>query len=297
MKHTKESCFAVAASFSTRDNFKKGANPQYQWLRRQGLLADACQHMIRLNRSLSNDEIAKIASNYSSRRQFKLTDQGAYMAAWRRGTLDSVCSHMDVKYRVLTDDELRALALKYTTRSEFASADSGAYQTATKRGILDEVCAHMEGQGTRRLSSDEILQIASKYRTRMDFKLGDFGAYTTAIRRGLIVEACAHMEYGATGFREDKPAVLYQFRIKSPDGLVLYKAGITNRTPKQRVLTMGINPGYEAELVGFVRFDSGRDAKIAEKRLHRKNSSRRYGGPPVMRNGNTELFTASVLEL
>lgn len=184
------------------------------------------------------------------------------------------------------------------SRSDFVKFDNGAYQTATKRGILETVCAHMDSKGTRRLADEEILAISSKFNTRNDFKLGDFGAYTTAIRRGLIESACAHMEYGATGFREDKPAVLYQFRIETPSGLVLYKAGITNRKPKQRLTTMRIiQRGTKAELVSLISFDNGRDAKIAEKRLHLEFQSSRYNGPPIMKNGNTELFTVNVLDL
>ena len=297
MKLTQESCFAAAASFTSKADFKAGTNPEYQWLCRNGLLEQACQHIAPLRRSLSDADISEIASKYSGRRQFKLADQSAYNAAKKRGILDAVCAHMDIKYRVLSDDELRALALKYASRTEFVLSDNGAYQTANKRGILDDVCAHMDGKGCRRLTDAEIIDIASKFKTRNDLKLGDFGAYTTAIRRGLIVDAFAHMTPGASGFREDIPAVLYQFRIELPDGLVVYKVGITNRKPRQRMFTMGIIPGYKATLTGFIQFDLGRDARIAEKRLHRKNSSKRYGGPPVMKNGNTELFTASLLGL
>lgn len=297
MKHTYESCAATAAKYTNKRDFRSGSNPQFQWLRRNSLLEQACAHMAPLYRSFTDEYLAKIASSFTHRRAFRDGDQSAFNAAKDRGIIDVICAHMERRKRVLSNDQVAEIALGFTSRSDFSAGDNGAYQSAIKRGILDEVCAHMDGKGTRRLSDAEILQIASKYRTRNDFKLGDFGAYTTALRRGLITDACDHMEPGANGFREDKPAVLYQFRIALPCGLVLYKAGITNRNPKQRLFTMGVTPGYKAELTGFISFDSGRDARIAEKRLHRKNSSRRYGGPPVMRNGNTELFTASVLEL
>lgn len=260
------------------------------------MLDFACSHMDVLRRNLTDDLIAEIAARYKSRGEFKKGDRSAYLAAWKRGILDSVCGHMRCRSRLLTDDQLREVARGFSTRSEFARSDSGAYQTATKRGILDEVCAHMDGKADRRLSSAEILSIARQFKTRNDFKLGDFGAYTTAIRRGLIVEACAHMEYGAAGFREDRPAVLYHFRVTLPDGLVLYKVGITNRKPKQRLVTMGLRRGTKAELVHCVEYPVGRDARIAEKRIHRKLSSHRYGGPAVMGNGNTELFTVNPLE-
>lgn len=198
--------------------------------------------------------------------------------------------------RSLTDDQLAEIAGGFSSRSEFAREDYGAYQSATKRGILDDICDHMDGRETRRLSDEEILNIASQFKARNDFKLGDFGAYTTAIRRGLIVQACAHMEYGAWGFREDRPAVLYHFRMVTVDGLVLYKIGITNRKPRQRLLTMGIAPGTKVQILEVIQFESGRDARIAEKRLHRRIAAHRYAGPPVLSNGNTELFTVNALE-
>lgn len=297
MKLSKESCFSAAAGFASKKDLKAGANSEYQWLCRNGLLDQACQHMKPIRRSFSDADIAEIASKHSGRRQFKLADQSAYNAAKSRGILDSVCAHMDIKYRVFSDDELRDLASKYSTLKSFYDADNAAYQTADRRGILADICSHMEGRSTRRLSDEEIIEIASHYKTRNDFKLGDFGAYTTAIRRGLIVDASAHMEPGSTGFREDLPAVVYQFQIDLPDGSVVYKVGITNRKPRQRLTTMGVIPGYKAKLVGLMQFDLGRDARITEKRLHRRAAKFKYAGPPVMANGNTELFTENVFNL
>lgn len=200
---------------------------------------------------------------------------------------------MASKHREFTDEQLGEVALKFFTRIDFINGDSAAYQTAYKRGVLDAICSHMPGARQRSLTNEEILEIAKKYATRNDFKLGDFGAYTTAIRRGLIVQACEHMEYGASGFREDKPAVLYQFQVITVDGLKLFKVGITNRKPSQRLVTMGLVPGTKAELVGCIKFAFGRDARMAEKTLHRLIDSHRYAGPPVMKNGNTELFTVA----
>lgn len=292
-----ETCSAAAAKFKTKAAFRENANKEFQWLRRNELLDAACAHMVSLRRDIGDADITAIAGRYTHRRAFKLGDQSAYNAATKRGILDLVCAHMQPVRRTLSNEQIAEIAGRYLARAEFVRNDNGAYQSAIKRGILDDVCAHMDGKGDRRLSDDEILGIAKQFTTRNDFKLGDFGAYTTAIRRDLIAQACAHMEYGAWGFREDRPAVLYRFRIQSADGLVLYKIGITNRKPKQRLLTMGLHPGAKADLLDAIRFNSGRDARIAEKRLHRKYAAHRYNGPPVMKNGNTELFTVSVLEL
>lgn len=249
-----------------------------------------------LRRTLSDADIAGIALQFDGRRAFKLGDQGAYNAALKRGILDRVCAHMDAdRYRVLSDEQLVEIASRYFTRLEFLRGDKAAYGTAYRRGILDEICAGLGNRPLRRLSDDEIFDIAAPFRTRNDFKLADFGAYVTAIRRNLIDQVCAHMEYGATGFREDLPAVLYQFRLDIPDGPTLYKVGITNRKPRQRMVTMGIQRGTVAELTHFLRFPLGRDARLAEKRLHRRHARHRYAGPPVMKNGNTEVFVVPIL--
>ena len=296
MSYTYEYCAAVAAKYTTKRDFRTNANKELQWLRRNKLFDQACAHMQPLRRSFTDKEIAEIALRYANRRAFKLGDQGAYIAAAKREILNHVCAHMSgERYRILSDEQIAEIASQFHSRVEFLKSDNGAYQTATKRGILDEVCAHMDYRETRRLSDEEILSIAKTFKTRNDLKLGDFGVYTTAIRRGLIEAACEHMEYGFCGFREDKPAVLYQFRLDLPGGVTLYKVGITNRKPRQRLNTMGIRHDVSAELINFRRFDLGRDARITEKRLHRKFKSYRYDGDPIMSNGNTEIFTIPLI--
>lgn len=295
-KHSYETCLSVAQKFSCRIDFRNNANKEYQWLRRNGKLDIACAHMNALRRSLTDDEIHDIARKFNSRRAFKIGDQSSYNAATKRGILDKVCSHMSgYRYRVLSDEQIFEIARQFKSRVEFLEKDKAAYQTADKRGILNEACSHMAYRDTRRLTNDEILSIAKTFNTRNDFKLGDFGAYTTAIRRGLIEEACSHMEYGPCGFREDKPAVLYQFRIEVPGGEILYKVGITNRKPRQRLTTMGVKKGVNAELINFIKFKVGRDARIAEKRLALEFSAYRYKGERIMKNGNTELYTVRLL--
>lgn len=155
----------------------------------------------------------------------------------------------------------------------------------------------MDSRGIRRLSDNEILTIAKRYETRRDFKLDDFGAYVTAIRRGLIDEACAHMEHGSWGFRDDKPGTLYQIRVKSVNGTVLYKVGITNRTAKIRMAGFGLQKGAKMKILDSIRFECGRDARMAEKQMHGDMKGLRYAGPPLMNNGNRELFIAPLLFL
>lgn len=290
MRRTFEECAAEALKHRTRAEFKLAANPQYQFLVRIRRIDEACAHMGHVYRSITDEMILSAAAKYSTRTEFRDADQPLYAAARKRGLAELAFGHMVVKKRKQSDADLAAIAKQYATRSEFYKLDSGAYQAAKKRGILDTICAHMP-PGDRNLSDAEILTIARQYKTRGVFKDSDFGAYTTMLRRGLEQRACAHMEYGFTGYREDLPAVLYHFRMTTPDGLVLHKVGITNRPPNKRLLSMGLVKGVRATLVSTISFALGRDARIREKQLHQQFSSHRYTGGHVMKNGNTELFT------
>jgi hypothetical protein len=290
MKRTFEECAAEALKYKTRSDFRACSNAQYQFLVRVRRVDEACAHMEHMRRSITDEMVLLAAAKYSTRTEFRNADQPLYTAARKRGLIDAAFSHMITKKRRLSDAEIGAIASKYSTRSEFVERDNGAYQSAIKRGILDTVCAHMP-DGDRRLTDADILAIALQFKTRGVFKETDFGAYTTMLRRGLELDACRHMEPGFTGFRDDIPATLYQFRMTTPGGAVLHKVGITNRPPSKRLLSMGLVKGVKASLVSTISFSLGRDARIREKQLHQQFSSHRYNGVPVMNNGNTELFT------
>ena len=291
---TFEECAAEALKYKTRADFRRSSNGHYQSLNHMRRVDEACAHMERVYRSITDEMVLSAAAQYSTRTEFKRADQALYAAARKRGLTDLAFGHMAVKKRKQSDADLAAIAKQHATRGEFYKLDSGAYQVAASRGILDAICAHMP-DGDRRLTDDEILAIARQYKTRGVFKESDFGAYTTMLRRGLEQQACAHMEPGANGFRDDLPAVLYQYRMTTPDGQVLHKVGITNRPPAKRLLSMGLVKGVSASLVSTIHFQSGRDARIREKQLHKQFSCHRYTGCPVMKNGNTELFTVPVI--
>ena len=290
MQRTYESCAAVASKYQTKRDFRLNADLDHQWLRRNHLIGQACAHMEPIRRTLSDGDIARIAAKYTSRKALQTGDQSIYNAARRRGILDSVCAHMDVKHRDLSDEDIASIAKTFTSRSEFDLLDKGAYLTATKRGILDHVCSHMDSRGNRRLTDAEIIAIAKPHRTRRDFKLVDFGAYAAAWRRGLLEVACAHMVDGACGFNPKKPAVLYCIRFTKPCGEVLHKVGITNRSAKIRLQTLGLHPGVKASILREVRFQNGADARAREIAILAAVAEHRYQGEPIMESGNTELF-------
>lgn len=235
------------------------------------------------------------AAKYGSRSEFKASCAGAYEYALANGYLDRACAHMRDGKKFWHLFEIMAVALKYDSKVDFKREQPHAYQFCKRAGWIDIACAHMKQR--RSWTKAAVLEEAAKHSSRKMFQALASGAFKQAYAGGYLDEACAHMPPSEYGFSGDKPANLYHLRVRRPVGDDLFKVGITNRDPSSRIKGMGLFDGVTAEVIEVVRFDSGRDARIAEKRLHRKLSSFRYDGPKVMKNGNTELFTLNVLEL
>lgn len=235
------------------------------------------------------------AAKYRNRAEFKRECSGAHGYALTHGILNQACAHMRDGHNFWHIFELMAVAIKYRDKSDFIRSEKSAYDFAIKRGLLDVIFAHMQSR-RRAWDKESVLLVAKDCRSRGELQALHSGAYKHADQYGYLDEACAHMPPPEYGFSKVKPANLYHLRIATPDGLELFKVGITNRDPVARIAGMGLFPGVSAEVISVINFESGRDARMIEKRLHRKFSSHRYGGPPVMKNGNTELFTVNVLD-
>jgi hypothetical protein len=158
---------------------------------------------------------------------------------------------------------------------------------------MDAVSGHMDAKTSWHKTS--ALLIARKFVTRSLFHSGCPGAYKHAIEHGYLEEACAHMDLGKYGFDGDKPAILYCMEFTLPGGDVLCKIGITNRTAKLRKQGLGLGDGINAKVVHEVRFTRGEHARAAERQFHRDFAHLKYQGPPIMENGNTELFSRDVI--
>ena len=234
------------------------------------------------------------ALKYKNRAEFKRSCAGAYEFALSNGYLDQCCSHMRDGQRFWHVFELMAVAIKYTVKRDFIKAERQAYEFMKKNGLIDVICEHMDKP--RAWDKPSVMAEAAKYSAKGMFHACAAGAYKHADRHGYMDEACAHMDAPVYGFSKEKSATLYFLRITAPDGFTVYKVGITNRAVEARIMGMGAFEGVRIEIVETIVFPNGRDARIAEKRLHRKFSSHRYDGPPLMKNGNSELFTVNVLD-
>lgn len=243
----------------------------------------------------THEAVFREAVKYRNRAEFKRECSGAHGYALANGILAQACAHMRDGQRFWHVFELMAVAIKYTDKSEFTKAERSAYGFCKKHGLTDLICAHMS-QRRNWSNKADVLAEAARHQSRGSFQALASGAFKQAYSGGYLDEACAHMPAPEYGFSKEKPASLYQVRITAPDGVVLFKVGITNRAPEARLSGMGLLPGVAAQVMTAISFDCGRDARIVEKRLHRKFSSFRYVGPPLMKNGNTELFTAPLLD-
>lgn len=291
-KWTVKAAFLEAAKYARRSDFKMACSGAHGYLISNRLLDQACFHM-RGSGFWHIFELMAVAIKYGNCGEFKRMEPQAYNFAIKNGLTSIVTAHMERACKAWSKESVIAEAKKFASRSDLFFAHPGAYKHATRHGYWDEACSHMEV--VKRLMDKEMaLSEAKKYQTRAEFQERDGGAYSFARTRGFLDESCAHMEPGDYGFNPEKPATLYLLRVTAPGGQTLYKVGITNRSVERRIAGMGLFEGVTAEVIDQAMYASGRDARIAEKRLHRKASSHKYIGPPVMSNGNTELFTESV---
>ncbi len=94
-----------------------------------------------------------------------------------------------------------------------------------------------------------------------------------------------------SGFRSDKPAILYYLSLPLQG---LYKIGITNRTVAQRY------PGQSSiyTILAEWNFLKGGDARKIEQDIIASNADQLYDGPSVLRRvGVSEIFISDVLGL
>jgi hypothetical protein len=98
-----------------------------------------------------------------------------------------------------------------------------------------------------------------------------------------------------TGFKQNKPGLLYYIAVTADDGATLYKIGITNLSIKKRFPTLDLE---RMRIVKIWRFAVGRVAAEREAEILSEFAGSRYCGPDILVGaGNTELFTHDVLAL
>lgn len=94
-----------------------------------------------------------------------------------------------------------------------------------------------------------------------------------------------------TGFRKDKPAILYYLSINNGQA---YKIGVTNRTVSER---FNLTDLQSIDVIHIEHYSSGAKCIEREKAILTEFTNNKYLGPPLLASGNTELFTCDVLNL
>ena len=91
------------------------------------------------------------------------------------------------------------------------------------------------------------------------------------------------------GFNALRPAILYYLKVVNL-GVTAYKIGITNKTVAERF-------GSDMQFITILKeweYQVGADAHKAEQTILQLNREHKYKGPPLLRSGNTELFSTDI---
>ena len=94
-----------------------------------------------------------------------------------------------------------------------------------------------------------------------------------------------------SGFRDKLPGTLYYLSINNGQA---YKIGITNKTIETRYTKSDLQ---KIQVLKTWDFPYGKNARIEETAIKRRFKELQYTGKPLLRNGNTELFSKDILQL
>lgn len=258
-----------------------------------------CSHMEDKLSYWNEDSIRAEAIKYKTKAAFRKGSPKAYDAAKKRGILndESVFGHMEVFCIHWDKVSIRTEALKFNTKVAFKTGSPKAYDAACTRGLLNDesIVGHMEAQKVY-WNEYSIRTDALNFNTLAEFQKQSSG-YQAARLRNMIDDGvtCAHMDQGMSGFKTNKPAILYYIKFYIANELPLYKIGITNRTVEDRLQGLNANNGFIATIIKEIWFENGAEALDLEKQLHQEFKEHRYLGDAILRNGNTELFVTDVL--
>lgn len=94
------------------------------------------------------------------------------------------------------------------------------------------------------------------------------------------------------GFNTELPAILYYLKIKHSNKFY-YKIGITNNDVKRRFRKEALS-----KIVDYIEisFTKGRDALVIEQNILKKYSKYINANNPILKDGNTEIFSIDVLD-
>ena len=168
-----------------------------------------------------------------------------------------------------------------------------------------EKCAHVT-RGLKKRSNASTQFIVKAHQThgekydysRMQYKRSNANVTIGCNEHGYFQQTPANHLFGrgcpscsSTGFDPTRPAKLYYLSVNSGQA---FKIGITNRTLEERFST---EDRLKITVVSVWHFEIGQHARDREVEILKTYSNRRYKGPALLSNGNSELFESDVLGL
>jgi len=170
-------------------------------------------------------------------------------------------------------------------------------------------CGIVASGNAKRSTNDQFIAKASMvHGDRYDYSLVEYVKSNKKVKimcrvHGLFLQAPAdHInqrsgcpDCAETGFNPSKPGLLYYLAIKTDDGDLCYKIGITNYTVEKRFRGDDL---ARIRVVKIWHFAVGRDAAERESEILYQFAGDQYYGPRLLVGaGNSELFTHDVLGL
>jgi len=207
---------------------------------------------------------------------------------------------------------------KYTYLSTYKKAHGKLDIECPEHGIFKQLAyMHLQGQGCpecgvknnmggkkNRLSDIEVIKQFNKvhfgkynyskmvYKTSKDKILigcpshGTFEQKPNSHKLGYGCPSCS-----TYGFNTQKPAILYYLKINGGEA---YKIGITNRSIQDRFSPADL---LKIDVIKTWVYDVGQDARDEEQNILKEYKSSLYRGDPILKDGNTEIFSHDVLLL
>lgn len=130
--------------------------------------------------------------------------------------------------------------------------------------------------------------------TKIDIICPIHGKFKQGPNDHLSGKGCASC--AKSGFDQNKPAYCYYIKFKS-EMQTLYKIGVTNLTVIKRLGSMRIDKDIHATIIQELYFENGFEALEMETKILKEFKGFLYQGDPIMKNGNSELFTIDILNL
>jgi hypothetical protein len=240
------------------------------------------------------------AKQYSSIAEFKTQNQSAYNAVRRFDGLNQlreIFPESQTPFGFWTLEKCMTAAAKFETIVDFRAKEPVAYTVTKKNNWLDQVAKQLERARMPNGWWDDLsnfLERLNACETLADYNNSNM---PFAARRNGWMEhvntVLPSLIRGATGFDTTKPAIMYYLRIETVYAKA-YKIGITNRSVQQRFYSEDRD---KITVLNEWEYDVGLDAFNAEQEILEAHAEHTWMGEPLLRNGNTEMFSSDVLGL